>query len=223
MCASWVVLTGNVLFGSLGWSAPPTPSTSSPIASATPSRAAESVRAVPAESQVSKTESSVGAASAGSTLASAALAKIPDPKIPAAPAPSATAKPDLSGSPTHSIRPGGTYIHVKNGTNAELKFDLFFETPNGRIGKFDSRLSVKPGQTAIWRLKAPHVVRNLNHDGKEMYRVGVVGVDSEGRSYRWGVVGGHGMQGFERQSVETSDTHGAQTYRNIHVRPVGSL
>lgn len=127
-----------------------------------------------------------------------------------------TASPVLAAK---KLNNGGTYIHVKNSTNKTLQFDLFVECANEGTGKFENHLTVEPGQVAVWKLAAGHVVATQMKDGKAFYRVGLVGKDLEsGKNYQWGVVGSDGMFGKEKLSETETDS-----YRNIVVQPIGKL
>lgn len=89
-----------------------------------------------------------------------------------------------------------TLIHVRNGTNRTLKFDLYVECQGAGIGKFDNAKEVAPGEVAVWRLPTG---KRVAAPRGEHYRVGLVGADPRsGQSLAWGVVGGDGMLARER-------------------------
>jgi hypothetical protein len=130
----------------------------------------------------------------------------------------------LLAAPSHvrankTLNDGGTYIHVKNGTNKTLSFELLVECSRQGVGKFDNAMVLEPGQTAIWRLKAGLTVGRVHKEGTNWYRVGLLGKDlSSGKQHQWGVLGGDGMHGREGFSETETDR-----YRNIVVQPVGKL
>ena len=121
------------------------------------------------------------------------------------------------------VQVGGTHIHVKNRTTLPMTFDLFFETTTGKAAKFDSRLKLEPGQTAIWKLKTGYDIKHTVQKDVTYYRVGIVGTDAQGRAFRWGTSGGVGMNGFENQTTEVKENEGTFIFRNIHVKPIGDL
>lgn len=116
---------------------------------------------------------------------------------------------------------GGTYIHVRNGTTRALDFTLFVECAAGGTGKFDKQFKLKPGDTAVWRLDAVHVVSTSHEKGTVYYRLGLVGKDpANGKEHRWGLIGGPGMYGKERHSIDEAS---ASSSRHIHVQPIGDI
>ena len=105
----------------------------------------------------------------------------------------------------------GTRIHVKNGTNRTLVFDLLVKVKDRGAGKFDTQIKLEPGQTAVWTLAGKYEIGTYDNNGKVFYQVGLRGKDPQtGEKYHWGLLGGDGMYGIIKDS-------------NLHVRPVGQL
>lgn len=104
-----------------------------------------------------------------------------------------------------------TEIHVKNGTNRTLVFDLLVKVKNHGAGKFDTQIKLAPGQTAVWKLSSKYEVGSYNKGGHKFYQVGLRGQDPQtGEDYHWGLLGGEGM-------------HGIMKANQLHVRPIGDL
>jgi hypothetical protein len=108
----------------------------------------------------------------------------------------------------------GTFIHVKNGTNKTLKFDLYIHCAGAGLGKFDNPKEVAPGQVVVWRLPAGRTVATQVKDGQTFHGVGLVGADANGKSIAWGLVGGTGMVAKERANAAG---------KHILVQPIGQL
>ena len=117
----------------------------------------------------------------------------------------------------------GTYLYVVNGTNVPLQFSLYYETADGTKGKFDSTKVLIPGKVTKWRFNPEKIVRTSKKGLVNFYHVGLVGTNPRtGKRYVWGSVGGQGMFGNEKDTVE-KDSGVQQIYRNIVVKPTGSL
>lgn len=119
----------------------------------------------------------------------------------------------LNAAPA-SAEERGTFIHVKNGTNKTLKFDLYVNCAGAGLGKFDNMKEVGPGQVVVWHLPAGRSVATQVKDGQTYYGVGLVGADESGKSVAWGLVGGSGMIAKEKAG---------QNSKHILVQPIGQL
>jgi hypothetical protein len=117
----------------------------------------------------------------------------------------------------------GTYLYVVNGTNMPLQFSLYYETTAGVRGKFDSSKILIPGKVTKWRFNPGKIIRTSKKGVINFYHVGLVGTNPRtGKRYVWGSVGGQGMFGNEKETIE-HDSGVQQLYRNIVVKPTGSL
>src|SRR5690606_34935203 len=84
---------------------------------------------------------------------------------------------NLAAAPAEAADPNGTRVCVKNGTNRTLVFDLFVTVAGRGTGKFDSRIRLQPGDTAVWNLPAGYQISAKQKEGHMYYKVGLVGED----------------------------------------------
>ncbi|MEK6233717.1 MAG: hypothetical protein N2C14_03310, partial [Planctomycetales bacterium] len=90
----------------------------------------------------------------------------------------------------------------------------------GKLGRFGKQITVSPGKVANWKLGNRFQVAAMNKNGQKLYRVGLIGVDQEGKKRFWGVVGGDGMMG---RTAQSKDAASGSTYNALVVSPSGQF
>ncbi|MEK6239658.1 MAG: hypothetical protein N2C14_33480, partial [Planctomycetales bacterium] len=112
------------------------------------------------------------------------------------------------------IKPGGTYVHVINGTSKQREFFLFREGDDGKGVRIPESRLIDAGKRRVWAL--PPDVRIANKD--KLYKVGLASKNADGTQTNWGIVDPEGeSKGMVGSETDVIQVIGEEDYRLRHI------